>query len=84
MSIIAWVILGLLAGWIAGMIMGGGYGILGDIVVGIIGAVVGGLIFSALLGVDVTGLNVTSLIVAIVGAMLVIWLYRALFVRRRI
>jgi uncharacterized membrane protein YeaQ/YmgE (transglycosylase-associated protein family) len=58
MSIIGWIILGLIAGWLAGLIMrGGGYGIIGDIILGIIGALVGGFLSSALLGVDVTGFN---------------------------
>ncbi len=79
MSIIAWIILGLLAGWIASMIMGrGGYGVIGDIIVGIIGALVGGLITGPLFGIDVTGLNITSLIVAVVGAIIFIAIFRAI------
>ncbi len=78
MSIIAWIVLGLLAGWIAGMIMrGGGYGIVGDIVLGILGALIGGWITSALLGVDVSGFNLTSLVVAVLGAVVLIALSRA-------
>ncbi len=78
MGIIAWIVLGLLAGWIAGLIMrGGGYGIVGDIVLGILGALVGGWITSALLGVDVSGFNVTSLIVAVFGAIVLIAISRA-------
>lgn len=84
MSIIAWIVLGLLAGWIASMIMGsGGYGVVGDIVVGILGALIGGFITGPLFGVDVTGFNVTSLIVAIVGAIILIAIYRALVGTRR-
>ncbi len=84
MSIIAWIILGLLAGWIASMIMGGGgYGVVGDIIVGIIGALIGGFITGPLFGIDVTGFNVTSLIVAIVGAIILIAIYRALVSPRR-
>ncbi|HZR99145.1 MAG TPA: GlsB/YeaQ/YmgE family stress response membrane protein [Chloroflexota bacterium] len=78
MSIIGWIILGLIAGWLAGLIMrGGGYGIIGDIILGIIGALVGGFISSALLGIDVTGFNVTSLVIAVVGAIIVIAIARA-------
>ena len=78
MSIIAWIVLGLLAGWVAGLIMrGGGYGIVGDIVVGIVGALIGGWLGSALLGLTVTGLNLTSLILAIVGAIILIAILRA-------
>lgn len=84
MSIIAWLILGLLAGWIASMIMGsGGYGVVGDIIVGIIGALIGGFITGPLFGIDVTGFNVTSLIVAIVGAIILIAIYRAVAGPRR-
>lgn len=84
MSIIAWLVLGLLAGWIASMIMGaGGYGVVGDIVVGIVGALIGGFITGPLFGIDVTGFNLTSLIVAVVGAIVLIALYRALVGTRR-
>jgi len=77
-SIVGWIILGLLAGWIAGKIMhGGGYGFLGDIVLGILGAIVGGWITGALLGVDVTGLNIPSLIVSVVGACILVAISRA-------
>lgn len=79
MTILVWIIVGLIAGWIASRLMGsGGYGILGDIVVGILGAVVGGWLLSRLLGLDVTGLNLESIFVSVVGAMIVIVVYRAL------
>jgi uncharacterized membrane protein YeaQ/YmgE (transglycosylase-associated protein family) len=85
MSIIAWIVLGLIAGWLAGMIMkGSGYGIIGDIVLGIIGAVIGGWITGAVLGADlVNGFNVTSVIVAIIGAIVLIAISR-LFTGRRV
>jgi uncharacterized membrane protein YeaQ/YmgE (transglycosylase-associated protein family) len=77
MSIIGWIILGLIAGWLAGVLVkGSGYGILGDIVLGILGALVGGWISSALLGVDVTGFNLPSLLIAILGAVVVIFIAR--------
>jgi uncharacterized membrane protein YeaQ/YmgE (transglycosylase-associated protein family) len=83
MSIIGWIILGLLAGWLAGKIMrGSGYGFLGDIVLGILGAIVGGWITGVLLGVDVTGLNIPSLIVAVLGACLLVAISRAVTGRR--
>jgi uncharacterized membrane protein YeaQ/YmgE (transglycosylase-associated protein family) len=83
MSIIGWIILGLIAGWLAGLIMrGGGYGIIGDIILGIIGALVGGFLSSALLGVDVTGFNFTSLVIATLGAIIVIAIARAVSPRR--
>ena len=84
MSIIAWIVLGLRAGWIASMIMGsGGYGVIGDIIVGILGALIGGFITGPLFGIDVTGFNVTSLIVAVVGAIILIAIYRAVAGTRR-
>ena len=85
MSIIGWIILGLIAGWLAGQFMrGGGYGIVGDIVLGILGALVGGWITSALLGRDmVNGFNIESLIVAVLGAILLIAISR-LFTGRRV
>ncbi len=78
MGIIAWIVLGLIAGWLAGMIMkGGGYGIIGDIVLGILGALIGGWITSAVLGVGISGFNVTSLVIAVVGAIILVAISRA-------
>jgi uncharacterized membrane protein YeaQ/YmgE (transglycosylase-associated protein family) len=83
MSIIAWILLGLIAGWLAGQFMrGGGYGIVGDIVLGIVGALVGGFLSGRLLGVDVTGFNVPSVIIAFVGAVIVIAIARMITGRR--
>jgi uncharacterized membrane protein YeaQ/YmgE (transglycosylase-associated protein family) len=84
MSIIAWIILGLVAGWLAGMVMrGGGYGILGDIVLGILGALIGGWLTALLLGRDmVNGFNIESLIVAVLGAVVLIAISRAFTGRR--
>jgi uncharacterized membrane protein YeaQ/YmgE (transglycosylase-associated protein family) len=79
MGILAWIIIGLIAGWLAGLVMkGGGYGILGDIIVGIIGALVGGFLASALLGVGITGFDLPSLIIAFLGAVVLIAIVRAL------
>ena len=78
MSIIIWLLLGLVAGWIANMIMSSGRGgLIADILTGIVGAFVGGFLSSLLLGIDVTGFNLTSILIAIVGAIIVIALYRA-------
>ena len=83
MSILGWIVLGLIAGWLAGLIMrGGGYGVIGDIILGIVGAIVGGFLSSALLGVDVTGFNLTSLVIATLGAIVVIGIARAVSPRR--
>ena len=79
MSIIVWIVLGLVAGWLAGQFMrGGGYGIIGDIILGIIGAIVGGFLTGLVLGRDmVTGFNIESIIVAFIGAVILIALSRA-------
>jgi uncharacterized membrane protein YeaQ/YmgE (transglycosylase-associated protein family) len=79
MSLIAFLVVGLIAGWLAGLVMGGrGFGILGNIVVGVIGAFVGGFLASMLLGVDVTGFNVPSLLVAFAGAVVFLLILRAI------
>ena len=77
-GIIAWLVVGLIAGWLAGQFMkGGGYGVVGDIVVGIVGAFVGGLLFSFLLPGSSVGL-LGSIVVAFIGAVVLIALVRAL------
>ena len=84
MSIIAWIVLGLIAGWLAGLIMrGSGYGIFGDIVLGILGAIVGGWLTGLLLGRDmINGFSVETLIVAVLGAVILIAISRLLTGRR--
>jgi uncharacterized membrane protein YeaQ/YmgE (transglycosylase-associated protein family) len=78
MSIIAWIVLGLIAGFIASKIVSGsGQGLLLDIVLGIVGAGVGGYLFAAFGATGVTGFNLWSMLVAIVGAALVLWIYHA-------
>jgi uncharacterized membrane protein YeaQ/YmgE (transglycosylase-associated protein family) len=77
MSILGWIVLGLIAGWLAGVLVrGSGYGVIGDIILGILGALVGGWITSQLMGVDVTGFNLPSLLVATLGAIVVIFIAR--------
>jgi uncharacterized membrane protein YeaQ/YmgE (transglycosylase-associated protein family) len=84
MGIIAWIVLGAIAGYITNLIMGGKEGVIETIILGIVGAVVGGFVAGSLLKVaDVTGLNVTSVIVAVVGAVIVVAIYRAVTGRRR-
>jgi uncharacterized membrane protein YeaQ/YmgE (transglycosylase-associated protein family) len=85
MGIIAWIVLGLIAGWIASKLMHGeGSGLLMNLVLGVVGAFVGGLIVSALGGVGVTGFNLWSIVVAVLGAVIVLWLYNVLATRRRV
>lgn len=78
MGIIAWIVFGLIAGALAKFIMPGDDpgGIIVTMLLGIVGAVVGGFLGSLLLGVGVSGFNLTSLLIAIVGAILVLWIYR--------
>jgi uncharacterized membrane protein YeaQ/YmgE (transglycosylase-associated protein family) len=76
LTILFWIVVGLIAGWLASLVMGrGGYGIIGDIVVGLVGAVIGGFLFS-LLGLGAGGL-IGSIIVAFVGAIILILIVRA-------
>ncbi len=85
MSILGWIVLGLIAGWIASTIVdSGGRGPLLDIILGIVGAVVGGAIFNAIGAVPITGFNLYSLFVAIVGAVVVLVLYHMVAGRRRV
>ena len=79
MGILAYLVVGLIAGWLAGMAMGGrGFGVLGNIVVGIVGALVGGFVGSFLFGWDVTGINIGSIVLAFLGAVLLLLILRAI------
>ncbi|HEY1751295.1 MAG TPA: GlsB/YeaQ/YmgE family stress response membrane protein [Caulobacteraceae bacterium] len=83
MGILAWVVLGLIAGFIASKLVNRtGSGIVMDIVLGVVGALVGGFLFSMFGAVGVTGFNIYSMLVAIVGAVVVLWIYHALMGRR--
>jgi len=85
MSIISWILLGLIAGFIGSKIVNSeGQGLWLDIVLGIVGAVVGGFLFSIFGATGITGFNIYSLIVAIIGSVVVLWLYHQLAGRRRI
>jgi uncharacterized membrane protein YeaQ/YmgE (transglycosylase-associated protein family) len=78
MGFIAWIIVGLVAGWLAGQVMkGGGYGIVVDIILGILGGVLGGWIFG-LLGISAGGGMVGSIIAAFVGAVILVGITRLL------
>ena len=81
MGILSWIVVGLIAGWLAGLVVkGGGYGCIGDIVVGVIGGLVGGWIASYFfhMGDMMTGINLQSIMVAFVGAVIFIVLLRLL------
>jgi uncharacterized membrane protein YeaQ/YmgE (transglycosylase-associated protein family) len=80
MSILAWIVLGLISGFIASKIVNkAGEGVILDIVLGIVGAVIGGWLFNTFGIAGVTGLNLYSLLVAVVGAVMLLVVYHALF-----
>lgn len=79
MSVLAWVVLGLISGFIASKIVNRtGEGVVMDIVLGIVGAVVGGWLFNTFGHMGVTGINLYSILVAVVGAIVVLVIYHAL------
>lgn len=83
MSFLAWIVLGLIAGFIASKIVNKtGSGLLMDILLGVVGAMVGGWLFNTFGGMGVTGLNLYSMMVAVVGAVLVLVIYHAIRGRR--
>ena len=83
MSIIAWIVLGLIAGFIASKIVNKtGEGVVVDIILGIVGAVVGGWLFNTFGMAGVSGVNIYSLLVAVIGAVVVLFIYH-LITRRK-
>ena len=75
-GLVWWILVGLIAGWLAGKVMkGGGFGVLMDIVIGMVGAVIGGWVFG-LLGIYSNGGLIGSILVAFVGAVIFLWLVR--------
>jgi len=83
MSILGWVVLGLIAGFIGSKIVNRqGEGLILDIVLGIVGAVVGGFLFTQFGAAGVTGFNLYSMFVAVIGAIVILVVYHAIFGRR--
>jgi uncharacterized membrane protein YeaQ/YmgE (transglycosylase-associated protein family) len=81
MGILSWIVVGLIAGWLAGQVMSdGGYGLIGDIIIGVIGGLLGGWLATNLLHIsaDVNGINLESILVAFVGAVILLVLLRVL------
>jgi uncharacterized membrane protein YeaQ/YmgE (transglycosylase-associated protein family) len=80
LGIIGWIVLGGLAGWVASMFAGTNarQGLLGNIIAGILGGLVGGFVFGLFGGVGVTGFNLWSFLVALVGAVIVLTIWRAI------
>ena len=85
MSILSWIVVGLIAGWLAGVVMkGGGFGFIGNIIVGVIGGVLGGFIASEFfdIGAPMSGINLQSILIAFVGAVVLLIIVRLLAGRR--
>jgi uncharacterized membrane protein YeaQ/YmgE (transglycosylase-associated protein family) len=85
MGLISWIVVGLIAGWLTGLVMkGGGYGIIGDLLLGIVGALIGGFVASALFNIPspVNGINIESIVIAFIGAVVVVAIVRAVTGRR--
>lgn len=84
MSFLAWIVLGLVAGFIGSKLVNHrGEGLIRDVLLGVVGAFVGGYLFSLFGASGVTGLNLYSLLVAVVGAVVFLVVYHAIFRRRR-
>jgi uncharacterized membrane protein YeaQ/YmgE (transglycosylase-associated protein family) len=78
MGFLAWIVVGLIAGWLAGQLMkGGGYGMVADIILGLLGGVLGGWIFGKL-GISAGGGMIGSIIVAFIGAVILVGITRLL------
>jgi uncharacterized membrane protein YeaQ/YmgE (transglycosylase-associated protein family) len=76
MGFIAWIVVGMIAGWLAGVVMkGGGYGILVDIILGILGGLLGGWLFG-MMGISAGGGMIGSIIVAFIGAVILVGITR--------
>ena len=78
MSLLTWIVLGGVAGWIASLLFGESQGCVTNIVIGIVGAVLAGFVFSRFGEADVTGLNLWSFFVAVVGSVLLVAFFRAM------
>lgn len=86
MGLLSWIVVGLIAGWLAGLIMrGSGFGLIGNIVVGVVGGLLGGWIASSLLhiGPGMSGINLGSILIAFLGAIVLIFLLRLLGLGRK-
>lgn len=81
MGLLTWIVVGAIAGWLAGQVMkGSGFGLIGDIVIGVIGALVGGWLAGTLFNVPdaISGFNLTTIVVAFLGAVIVLFIARML------
>jgi uncharacterized membrane protein YeaQ/YmgE (transglycosylase-associated protein family) len=80
MGILSWIVVGLIAGWLAGLVMkGGGFGVIGDIIVGIVGGLLGGWLANSVFhiaGASMSGINLVSILVAFAGAVILLAVLR--------
>jgi uncharacterized membrane protein YeaQ/YmgE (transglycosylase-associated protein family) len=78
MGILTWIVVGLIAGWLAGQLMKSGFGLVGDLIIGVVGALIGGFLASQLFHVadPISGINLETLLVAFLGSVLVIFVLR--------
>jgi len=83
MGILSWIVVGLIAGFLAGVVVkGGGFGLIGDIIVGVVGGLLGGWIASSVLHIgDMSGINLESILIAFIGAVILLLVLR--LIRRR-
>jgi len=75
MGVLAWIVVGLIAGWLAGLVAkGSGFGLLGDVILGVVGALLGGFVASRFLGIadPISGFNITTILIAFVGALAIV------------
>jgi uncharacterized membrane protein YeaQ/YmgE (transglycosylase-associated protein family) len=86
MGLLTWIVVGLIAGWLAGLVVkGSGFGVIGDIILGIVGALIGGFLAGAIFGIPnaISGFNLTTIVVAFLGAVVVVAIVRSLSGSRR-
>lgn len=86
MGILSWIVVGLIAGWLAGKVMrGGGFGLIGDIIVGVVGGLLGGFLATQVfhIAADVNGINLESILVAFLGALVLLVVLRFVSGSRR-
>jgi len=86
MGILSWIVVGLIAGWLASVVVkGGGYGCIGDVIVGVIGGLLGGFVASYFfhVGDPMSGINLPSILIAFAGAVVLLLILRLLAGRRR-
>jgi uncharacterized membrane protein YeaQ/YmgE (transglycosylase-associated protein family) len=84
MGLLAWIVVGLIAGWLASRVVASRFGVIGDTIVGMVGALIGGFLFEQLGSTGTTGFNIWSVFVAFVGAVVLLVVIRAVDGRRTV